>query len=693
MTQNKTSDVTKHSIAHKICGKDINMSFTKCHKTKGANNVLCKNSEKCRIEEKTSEQVEYIESSIKENIFLNACPGSGKTEVVGVKAAYEMSKWEKPFAGMAILTFTNNATDVIFSRVRQFTGMSTIPYPHFVGTFDSWLQGYIVQPFAHKVTGYKDENGDTSITLIEENCKSAFLIPYKIEYTKGTNEKYQINEVSFSPRNKSVIFYNDEINNVVKKIAELDSSVLQEIKSKKQLFKKQGWATYYDIDKIAQDVLKDENIIKQLCQRFPFIIIDEAQDLSEMQFMLLSSMHKYGVIIHYVGDINQSIYKFRGSDPELIINHINKNKVTVMSLTINHRSNQSIVNLHSKLIDLHGQNISSSAGYGFDKSCIIHKYSKSKLNMLPEQFSHYVADINSNIKDNKNIISLDRSAIIVRGRRKIRAVSGQSNVKMTYQVCLAKAIYLYVIYGKSHLEEALNLLGSFFDQYYFKSNIVTLKKEYYRPKDYFKSTSEWRLFLYDLLQDISKIKGKLKKKGKEKEIIDFSQTWTDWMTLIKKFTIKTCSDNYKYSIIALIDNAIANTDFFESKEIGFLRKSKLTNMQIPRVNKSSKVIDIFKDNSEMCKIVRIDTIHGVKGETLDAVMLVSNERKKHGGCYKEWIKDKNSEAARMAYVASSRPKHLLVWAIPDSANNNDLEKLKEIGFSILNSPNPENNNV
>ncbi len=43
----------------------------------------------------SDEQLKYVLSSIDDSTFLNACPGSGKTEVVGLKAAYEFSRWEK----------------------------------------------------------------------------------------------------------------------------------------------------------------------------------------------------------------------------------------------------------------------------------------------------------------------------------------------------------------------------------------------------------------------------------------------------------------------------------------------------------------------------------------------------------------------------------------------------------------------
>ena len=40
------------------------------------------------------DQLNYITSGTDKNIFLKACPGSGKTEVLGIKSAYEINSWE-----------------------------------------------------------------------------------------------------------------------------------------------------------------------------------------------------------------------------------------------------------------------------------------------------------------------------------------------------------------------------------------------------------------------------------------------------------------------------------------------------------------------------------------------------------------------------------------------------------------------
>ncbi|MBN2442431.1 MAG: hypothetical protein JXJ04_13840, partial [Spirochaetales bacterium] len=92
--------------------------------------------------------------------------------------------------------------------------------------------------------------------------------------------------------------------------------------------------------------------------------------------------------------------------------------------------------------------------------------------------------------------------------------------------------------------------------------------------------------------------------------------------------------------------------------------------------------------------LRMTTIHDVKGETLDAVLLISapDRRGSKGGYYKDWLEppEGKEEYQRLAYVAFSRPKHLLVVATP-ILNDEYLEKFQRFGFVPKNIPNNNDN--
>ena len=80
--------------------------------------------------------------------------------------------------------------------------------------------------------------------------------------------------------------------------------------------------------------------------------------------------------------------------------------------------------------------------------------------------------------------------------------------------------------------------------------------------------------------------------------------------------------------------------------------------------------------------VKVETIHSVKGCSYSAVMLVSTPNSLgKTGYWEKWINDKQ-ETTRMAYVASTRPKHLLCWALP-KLTEEQRSQVEGLGFVKL----------
>lgn len=188
-------ELKKKQICEVLCKKEE--CETEIALCKGKRYSRCRQLLKSFIHNMNNGQIEYVVSRLQQNTFLKACPGSGKTEVLAIKAAYEAEKWEWLHQGFAILTFTNSAENEIRDRVGLYLN-GQLEYPHFLGTFTSWLHGYIANPFLHKWTKYKgDEKGDKSIRLIESNCTSDFLNAFSSRW--GYRELGNIKANEFYP--------------------------------------------------------------------------------------------------------------------------------------------------------------------------------------------------------------------------------------------------------------------------------------------------------------------------------------------------------------------------------------------------------------------------------------------------------------------------------------------------------------
>ena len=632
-------------------------------------NLYPRAHKKCRIVEKTKKQLEYVLSPIADNIFLKACPGSGKTEVIGLKAAYEFQLWNQKNSGIAILTFTNNAADTIRERVQQFAGIGKAAYPHFIGTIDSWLHGYLAHPFGHLITGYKGEKGDRSIKVIEDGISEGWINNYRC----NTNYYFNVKkgELRFMPLYANNILFDVENERWEIKIPRRSKYLKDEnyFASKpfqkfilgkpwltlecmrkgfleaKQKFLQDGYGTYQDIEWICYQLLqKHTNIIQRLSRRFPFIIVDECQDLSWIQIEIFRFLKQYGVSLHIVGDLNQAIYEFKKVDPKKVEKFVSNNKFTQLNLSDNFRSCQSIVNLCQKIV--HGDYVIGKESLPHHESCIYFQYKKDELITLPNRFEEHLKKLG---------ISIDKSVILTRGWStvyKLYALDKKQADKPQFQV--AMAIYFW---GKENIEladEALKCLGNFMAKKYFKDNHRN-SRQYYCPS-IVDSPMRWRFFLSGILSEVLE---------NNCDINDLSKTWVDWAGCVRRQFSQIA--NNCLSILQSVDSPFEQIDGRSFKAPNKLGRKK--------------VIDTLILSNESSTKIKITTIHNVKGKTFDAVLLVSSSDAKgaQGGYWGEWLEDVNAEPARFSYVASSRPKILLAWAIPETK---DLTVIKKLGFKL-----------
>jgi len=95
------------------------------------------------VYELTDEQKDFLNAD--GNVVLHACPGSGKTHVVARKLLKYVKGWNRPHQGVAVLSFTNVASDEIEKQIKELMPEGfKIGYPHFVGTIDSFINNYIL---------------------------------------------------------------------------------------------------------------------------------------------------------------------------------------------------------------------------------------------------------------------------------------------------------------------------------------------------------------------------------------------------------------------------------------------------------------------------------------------------------------------------------------------------------------------
>ena len=671
---NKRADIFEN-VAPIVCNKPEGISHSECLTTFGAHNPLCRDYGKCRLYEKTYAQFEYVLHPINQDSFLRACPGSGKTEVVGMKAAYEIRQWDQTYAGIAVLTFTNNAADVIHERVNQFAGL--VGYPHFIGTFDSWLHGYLANPFAHTVTGYTGRDGDHSLRVIDVSSQEDWLNAYRCKTPFVYNKKLKdANVISSDDTKDSLgsmpIFANNllydsetcrfiikpfpnnnysidhlsyfETDAFQKYIADKKWLTLEKLKEDlnnyKRLFLKAGFVNYQDVEGISLRLLHNTTIRSLLSQRYPMIIVDECQDLSWGQLKILGSLQKQGSRVHLVGDINQAIYAFKKVNPENIVHFVDDGNFRTLALQNNFRSVQPIVDLCARLVDQ--GNVIGVPSDGKVPACVYFIYDPKNIMQLVDRFEAYL--------QSRSITAAD-SVILSRGHATVNKLrSAASNIPSNPSIALATAVFLWSSAGLQGMDESLKCIGRFIATKFFPGQSAN-SRHHYCP-DMEESVIKWRLFLARVLDACAQ----------NEAISNIKQTWDKWAKTVRANFVKIVTDAF-------------HGELPDRKDFTFTALKGESNTKV--------ITSLETTTSERTESnIRITTIHQAKGETFEAALVVSSPTSRgDGGHWRQWL-DKtggDGEHTRFAYVASSRPRKLLAWAIPKDDESSYIE-LENLGF-------------
>ena len=605
--------------------------------------------------ELTEEQLDFILHPASQSSYLKACPGSGKTEVVGIKAAYEISKWQENFSGIAILSFTKNAAKEISDRVNKYGGAKALTHPHYIGTIDSWIHGYILQPFGYLSSGFTGKNNDKSFRLVDNKTKYDYLNSFKTILSYDPYKEAHVNEYYFEcsePLNIQTQSRTFDLKNVTKEN-------IQDLEKNKKRFLKAGLTTYADAEFLCYYFLKrHKDITRNIVKRFPIIFIDECQDLSNNQIEILTILRKAGAVIHFVGDNNQSIYEFKKVYVEKINHFIKENNLIEKLLTQNFRSNKEIIQVTQNIerinTGLIPEQITAHQPKILNSSCLLWEYNEEDFLNLPQKFIDFIENVNSQIKDTETKIDISNSGILARGHSILSEFRNKPNSRLSKIELIVNALNCWSNNNKStkDIEDALNQLGKAISilAYNGKGN----HQHQFCPEPY--NQVEWRFQLIDILKNLKK---------PEHKILPFSKlTWKDWTKNLKTF------------LRFYWPNLISPENDWEEIKNKIKSPSGLSNNLVENKFRNKK--------KKYSKAVRMTTFHDIKGETLDAILMVSTKDKKSkGGHYEHWVSEKadEKEYVRFAYVGSSRPKHLLIWAIPKKEKNKFRNKIYDLGFS------------
>ncbi|KJZ39931.1 MULTISPECIES: ATP-dependent helicase [Pseudomonas] len=579
----------------------------------------------------TREQQDYIAAPLDRHVYLKACPGSGKTEVVAAMVSKTVREWSRVPSGIAVLTFSNSATEELRGRVHKYLG-EPIGLPHCISTFDSFVLTRLVANIASELTGYPGKDGDFRIRILEKTADiyrtrnsicdrwiSACKYNYDVETARfvfSTGERGLDNQLNAAAINKDT---------------------LEDLVGTKRRLWRGGFGTFGDIDMLALMALREKKFkayFSRVARRFPLVIVDECQDLSAEQLRIVEKLSEFGVTFHFVGDLNQSIYGFRKSNPANVNVLMEKLKVQPYELSANWRSGQAIVDLCSNILGA-GRVTGNPEIASVQPKILEYEHCPSEL--LPA--------IRAITQGYTKVVLVARGHTTLQRLRNGATFEG---VELLAVACIGA--------GSGNLKDIKERLRTFAKWLAGKLELQVTKAGPYCPVA-MESKLAWRKFIHESLKFmVSNGAG------------NPDQSWSAWVRAAK------------LALRQLPDQAFIPAEIREDLE--GLRGLNL----VARKGQGNKPVSVRLVSQEIqdgqSDTLRYETIHQVKGETHDVTVVVSSLKSgKYHSHWQDWLRDRESEATRFAYVASSRPQHMLIWAVK-KLKAEDRPVLAQLGFEL-----------
>lgn len=238
-------------------------------------------------------------------LMVLAGPGSGKTLVITYRVKWLIENAGVHPSNILVITFTRAAAEEMKKRFFMFDGMENAPVTF--GTFHSVF--FMILRYAYRYTAANIIREDVKRRYIKEMTENMELeIEDENEFLSGI-----INEISYvKGEMMSLSYYHS--NNCS------DELFAQIYEGYEKRLREENLIDFDDMLVFCYELLKEREDIRTLWQnKFQHILIDEFQDINKVQYEIIRMLAGKGDHLFIVGDDDQSIYRFRGARPEIML--------------------------------------------------------------------------------------------------------------------------------------------------------------------------------------------------------------------------------------------------------------------------------------------------------------------------------------------------------------------------------------
>ena len=261
-------------------------------------------------------------TTTKKKVFVVAGAGCGKTRVLTYRIAYLLDRGV-PESKIFAFTFTNKAAHEMKSRLEDLLGYETDVS---LSTFHAFAYKHL--KVFYNVLGFKEE-----IRIIDEDEKIKIIKSILRSIDIKFDEDYISKEIS---NIKSLI-------GIKENKLKIRMSILKVYFTYQEMLKTSSLMDFDDLLYFFYELLSENENLQNWFKEDVHILVDECQDINKIQYEIIKLLGRRSKNIFMVGDEDQCIYSFRGSDPSCMRDFINEEKAEIIKLEQNYRSCQNIL--------------------------------------------------------------------------------------------------------------------------------------------------------------------------------------------------------------------------------------------------------------------------------------------------------------------------------------------------------------
>lgn len=240
-------------------------------------------------------------------IAVTAGPGTGKTGTLTARIGYLLKERGVKPSEITAVTFTNKAASELRERLEKQTGGKKNTRGLSVGTFHSICLKLLKEQGFDRVPAPEELLLETASDIVKEYILSMAPAAF-------------IKQLSLT---KSRMEWNCPEDTFIEAAQEYQKRLLSE-----------GACDFDDLLLETLELLKAEQKNEIRKQRFHYLLVDEFQDVNPVQLELIRAWNRDGRELFVIGDPDQSIYGFRGTDAACF-EHLKKEYPSLISIVLN----------------------------------------------------------------------------------------------------------------------------------------------------------------------------------------------------------------------------------------------------------------------------------------------------------------------------------------------------------------------